>query len=258
MQNINKLNALIEVLNDNQFSAVTITNAIDGKVLFSNFSHENIKNDFADAESFFNSIHENGNTKIIIQEKRKNGSTYKSINTSFFIETGEKTPEKQSESLADSQSEAFAIPTQKTNENNNVFGLGQLDVMNLMLDSRDAKRLQNENELIKSENKKLLEENKELKEKELKDKYDSNKETTKNELIAGLMGQAPAIVAGLKGLFGQPVTGLAGAETPNLHPINTIDNSTKDILFMVNDEVLKNPEFSIEFFELLKKYQLWQ
>lgn len=257
MQNSLKLTSLIDKLNSDHFCGVTITDATDGNVLFLNLSSEQIKEKFSDAESLFNSIHENGNTKLIIQEKRKNGSTYKSIGASFYIETANNNLEPKS--LMDEQSHSFensVIPAKKAD--NNIFGLGQLDVMNLMLDSRDAKRLQNENELLKAENKKVLDENKELKEKELKDKYDTTKKTSQNELISGLMGQAPAIIAGLKSMISPAPAGLAGVQQENLHPINNIEQGTKDVLFMINDELIKNQEFNTEFFELLKKHNLWE
>ena len=259
MQNTLKLTSLIEILNTNPYSGVSITNATNGEVLYSNLSSEKIKEQFSDAESLFNSIHESGITKLIIQEKRKNGSVYKSIGASFFIETESESTE--SKSLSDLQSQSLEKPvTSPKKSENNIFGLGQVDVMNLMLDSRDAKRLQNENELLKSENKRLEADNKELKEKELKDKYDANKKSANNELIAGLAGQAPAIIATLKGLFSPAPVGLAGELPPvqNLHPINEIDNTTKDILYLINNEMMQNEQFSTEFFELLKKHNLWE
>lgn len=252
-----ELDLLIEKLNSDQFACVSVLDLDTNLLLFRNKTHAEIVQEHQSAENFFESLFAKGHKALELTPRRKNGSSYKVTGASFKVNFSSNTQTRQPQTLPQMQQPIFAEPIQ------NSFGLGTLDIMNLMVSKNDATRLHTECEILKSENKeqkKLIEE---LKEERLENKYNSEKSTANQGMLMGALQQLPA----LAGMFnGSGVAGLAGAVEQFATPakknfataLQQLDDTIVSVLYNINTGLNTNNEFSVELAELLKKHNLWQ
>ena len=249
MQN---LDTLIDKLNTDSYSAVSVLDLDTNTFVFRNKTHAEIIADFGSAEEFFETLFADGHKRLNLTLKRKNGSTYKADGTSFDVNFS-----KESQSVQPVQSPVTpdVFP--------NSFGLGSLDMINLFVAKGDAQRLHSENEILKAtekENKKLIEE---LKEERLASKYDTDKSKGTQEMLLGAIQQLPTIMAMVKGV--PPVAGL-GSPTENYSTpakqnfakaLQNLDDSTVNVLESINNGMNSNAAFTNELAQLLQRHQLW-
>ena len=245
------LDKLIAKLNTDEFCAVSVFDLETSQFIYRNKTHAQIQQEFESAENFFEEIFNTGKTKFSIQERRKNGSVFKAFGEPILTNN----VVKESEPMQN-----FEAPVQQPVSNPNFsqvggfgLGLGTLDVMNLMVDSHEAKRLKNENETLKLENKRLEKENYEYKDEKLSSKYNQENKSMITGLIGEVMKNAPVLINMVKG--GAP-TGL-NAPAP-VEPITQFDPTTKQILIQIGNTLATNEAFGNDLFELLKNYQLWE
>lgn len=252
-----ELDELIDKLNNDQFSAVSVFDLDTNSFLFRNKTHLQIIEEYSTAEEFFETLFAKGHKRLSLNLKRKNGSTYKADGQGFEVNFSTK---NQPEATAEPKS-IQAMPLQDVFSNS--FGLGTLDVMNLMVAKNDASRLFTENEVLKSETKeqkKLIEE---LKEERLAIKYSSDKSKGTQEMLMGAIQQLPTLISFVKGT---PAVGLAQpmesytSETKQsfANALQNIDDTVVNVLDSINTGLNHNTEFSNELATLLKKYQLWE
>lgn len=249
MQN---LDTLIDKLNTDSFSAVSVLNLDTNTFVFRNKTHAEIITDFGSAEEFFETLFADGHKRLNLTLKRKNGSTYKADGTSFDVNFS-----KEIQSVQPVQSPVT------TDMFPNSFGLGSLDMINLFVAKGDAQRLHSENEILKAsdkEQKKLIDE---LKEERLASKYDTDKSKGTQEMLLGAIQQLPTIMAMVKGV--PPVAGLASpvenystpAKQHFAKALQNLDDSTVNVLESINNGLNSNVQFTNELAELLQKHQLW-
>ena len=249
MQN---LDTLIDKLNTDSFSAVSVLDLDTNTFVFRNKTHAEIIADFGSAEEFFETLFADGHKRLNLTLKRKNGSTYKADGTSFDVNFS-----KEIQSVQPVQSSVT------TDMFPNSFGLGSLDMINLFVAKGDAQRLHSENEILKAtekENKKLIDE---LKEERLASKYDTDKSKGTQEMLLGAIQQLPTIMAMVKGV--PPVAGLASPAENYSTPakqhfakaLQNLDDSTVSVLESINNGLNSNVQFTNELAELLQKHQLW-
>jgi hypothetical protein len=249
MQN---LDTLIDKLNTDSFSAVSVLDLDTNTFVFRNKTHAEIIADFGSAEEFFETLFADGHKRLSLTLKRKNGSTYKADGTSFDVNFS-----KEIQSVQPVQSPVT------TDMFPNSFGLGSLDMINLFVAKGDAQRLHSENEILKAtekENKKLIDE---LKEERLASKYDTDKSKGTQEMLLGAIQQLPTIMALVKGV--PPVAGLASpvenystpAKQHFAKALQNLDDSTVNVLESINNGLNSNVQFTNELAELLQKHQLW-
>jgi hypothetical protein len=260
-----ELDLLMEKLNSDQYAGVSVVDLDTNAFLFRNKSHAEIMQEYQSAENFFESLFAKGHKTLELTPKRKNGSSYKVSGSSFKVNFSPDTqtvqpqtlPQMQMPQMPQVQPPIFAEPMQ------NSFGLGTLDIMNLMVSKNDATRLFTECEILKAENKeqkKLIEE---LKEERLETKYNSEKSSANQGMLMGALQQLPA----LAGMFkGGAAAGLAGAVEQFTTPakksfattLQQLDDTVVSVLYNINTGLNTNNEFSVELAELLKKHNLWQ
>ena len=249
MQN---LDTLIDKLNTDPYSAVSVLDLDTNTFVFRNRTHTQILADFGSAEEFFETLFADGHKRLNLTVKRKNGSTYKADGASFDVNFS-----KENQSIQSLQSPVT------TDIFPNSFGLGSLDMINLFVAKGDAQRLHSENEILKAtekENKKLIEE---LKEERLASKYDTDKSKGTQEMLLGAIQQLPTIMAMVKGV--PPVTGLASPVENYASPakqnfakaLQNLDDSTINVLESINNGMNSNIEFTNELAQLLQRHQLW-
>lgn len=257
-----ELENLMEKLNTDQFSAVSVLDLDSSKFVFRNKTHAEIIEEYATAEDFFETLFAQGHKRLNLTLKRKNGSTYKVDGQSFEVNFSKQNLETQAVAK---QEPRVSQPAQMPDIFSNSFGLGTLDVMNLMVAKNDASRLFTENEVLKSENKeqkKLIEE---LKEERLATKYSTDKSKGTQEMLMGAIQHLPTLISFAKGTP-MPMTGLAAAVEDYSSPIKqsfaealqNIDDTVVTVLGSINNGLNSNVEFSNELAQLLKKHQLWE
>jgi hypothetical protein len=260
-----ELDLLIEKLNSDQYAGVSVFDLDSNTFLFRNKSHTEIIQEYQSAENFFESLFAKGHKRLELTPKRKNGSSYKISGESFKVNFSSDAQTVQPQTVPQMQmpqvqQPIFAEPMQ------NSFGLGTLDIMNLMVSKNDATRLFTECELLKAENKeqkKLIEE---LKEERLETKYNTEKSSANTGMLMGALQHLPALAGMFNGGAGTAITGLAGAVEEFTTPakknfataLQQLDDTVVSVLYNISTGLNTNNEFSIELAELLKKHKLWQ
>lgn len=251
-----ELDNLIEKLNTDKYSAVSVFDLKANRWIFRNKSHEEIKDEFESAEDFFEDLFAKGHRNLNLTLKRKNGSTYKIDGEPFDVNfsTGNKPQAVEVQQ---------AKPVQTQDIFANSFGLGTLDVMNLMVAKNDASRLHTENEVLKSENKDLKKKYEDIREEQLASKYDTNKSKGTQEMLLGAIQQLPTLMNLVKGV---PPVGLSApvetfASEVKQHfamTLQHLDDTVVGVLDSINKGLNTNHEFSEELAQLLKKHHLWE
>jgi hypothetical protein len=249
------LDQLIEKLNTDSYSAVSVLDLDTTLFVFRNKTHGEIIADYGSAEEFFETLFADGHKRLNLVPKRKNGSTYKADGKSFDVNFS-----KETQSI---EPVAPAVTVHKAEMFPNSFGLGSLDMINLFVAKGDAQRLHTENEVLKAsekENKKLIEE---LKEERLASKYDTARSNGTQEMLLGAIQHLPTILSTLKGV--PPVTGLSSPTENYSTPakqnfakaLQNLDDSTVNVLESINSAMNTNPEFTNELAQLLQRHKLW-
>ena len=269
LQKINtmqELDNLMNKLNTDSFSAVSVFDLNANQFLFRSKTHAEIVAEFGTAEDFFESLFANGNHKLRLQLKRKNGNNFRIDGNSFDVNFSKANePQTLPVTAVQPQLQQTLQPQQNQAIFSNSFGLGTLDVMNLMVSKNDAARLFTENEVLKGENKELKEKYEKIREEQLLEKYNSNKESGLWGAVQGVLTNAPALMAAFKG--GAIPVGLASpvpepytseAKQQFATTLQHIDDNVVNVLDSINNGLHSSNEFSTELAELLKKYQLWE
>lgn len=254
-----ELDELIDKLNSDQYAAVSVFDLDTNSFLFRNKTHFEIKEQHGTAEAFFESLFAKGHKRLNLNLKRKNGSVYKMHGAGFEVKFSKDNQEVQA--LPQTQPQA-----KKTEDIfSNSFGLGTLDVMNLLVSKNDATRLLAENSVLTSENKLLKENNERLKEEALATKYSDNKSKGNQEMLMGAIQNLPALMSFVKGTPMPPAGLMAAVETFSspikqsfAAALQNIDDTVVTVLGSISNGLNTNVEFSGELAELLRKHKLWE
>jgi hypothetical protein len=253
-----ELDSLIEKLNTDSYSAVSVFDLDTNSFLSRNKSHAEIVQEYQSAEDFFESLFAKGHRRLSLSLKRKNGSSYKVDGKSFEVNFS-----KENE-VATIPVQHTKAPQAQTDVFSNSFGLGTLDIMNLMVAKNDASRLFTEVETLKVENKEYKKKYEDIREEQLLSKYNADKESGLWGAVQGAVQNAPALLAAFKGVA--PVAGLGSpmetysseAKQHFATALQSIDDSVVNVLDSINKGLNTNVEFSTELAQLLKKHQLWE
>ena len=138
-------------------------------------------------------------TQITAQEFRKAGTSHKKMNTEVSFSLLPKTYNKQLEMPF---YEETITPTIKMPHHAlqapNVFGLGFTELVNITADAKDKTRLETENKFLTEEKKRLESEILSLKEEKINNLLESNKKSSQNELLLGVVNILPSLAGMLK------------------------------------------------------------
>ncbi|MCL9806956.1 hypothetical protein NAT51_15575 [Flavobacterium amniphilum] len=265
-----QLDDLMDKLASDKFCAVTVYDRTTSKPIFRNITHEQIKNDYGTSEEFFEKLYSDGFTKLTIQEKRKNGvNAFKIEGDPFDVTFGEiqsKSRDKEEELMTASKKK------KKKKKSVGLLGLGIADIFDLKLQARDRDELAKKLEESEKYNRELKAKNEELTEEKLQRKYTKESNDSLNNMLLGVVKQAPIILKGLG--FNVPVEsgGLAMASQEDLEDENysdakkaflditkTLDDDTITLLTVIYQKINEKSEnnlFSQELFGLLQKHQM--
>lgn len=260
-----QLDDLMDKLNSDKFCAVTVYDRDTSKPIFRNVTYEQIQNENGNAEEFFEKIFAEGFTKLRLQEKRKNGvNAFKVEGVPFNVTFGQVEKPKSIE--------VETIKKKKKKKKSGLMGLGIADIFDLKLQAQDRAELARK--LVESErlNKELKTKNEELKEEKLLNKYTKESNESFNNMLLGVVKQAPLILKGFG--FNMPVeaNGLSmashdelldenysDAKKTFLNIVRTIDDDTITLLSVIYQKINEKTEdniFSQELFGLLQKHQM--
>lgn len=265
-----QLDDLMDKLASDKFCAVTVYDRTTSKPIFRNITHEQIKNDYGTSEEFFEKLYSNGFTKLTIQEKRKNGvNAFKLEGDPFDVTFGEIV---SNISNSDKEPKQTAKKKKKKKKSAGLMGLGIADIFDLKLQARDRDELAKKLEESEKHNRELKAKNEELTEEKLQRKYTKESNDSLNNMLLGVVKQAPIILKGLG--FNVPVEsgGLAMASPEDLEDENssdakkafldivrTLDDDTITLLSVIYQKINEKTEnnfFSQELFGLLQKHQM--
>ena len=265
-----QLDDLMDKLGSDKFCAVTVSDRETEKPIYRNLTHEQIKDEYGTPESFFEKLYSEGYTKLTIQEKRKNGANaFKIEGEPFdvtFGETGKKSKTNESEQMQ------TAKKKKKKKKKSGLMGLGITEIFDLKLQAHDREELARKLEESERQNRELKAKNDELNEEKLQKKYTKESNDSLNNMLLGVVKQAPLILKGLG--FNVPVetSGLAMASGEDLQDegysdtkkafldiVRTLDDDTITLLSVIYQKINEKSEnnvFSQELFGLLQKHQM--
>jgi FtsZ-binding cell division protein ZapB len=259
-----QLDDLMDKLNSDKFCAVTVYDRDTSKPIFRNVTHEQIKNDYGTAEEFFEKVFAEGYKKLTLQEKRKNGANaFKIEGDTFDVSFG---------STAEVQPKQSAKKKKKKKMKSGLMGLGMTEIFDLKMQAYDRGELARKLEESQRENKELKAKNEELNEEKLQKRYTKESNDSLNNMLLGVVKQAPIILKGLG--FNIPIEanglGVASADDIEndtysevkksfLETIKSLDDDTIALLQVIYQKINEKSEnnvFSQELFELLQQNQM--
>ena len=258
-----QLDDLMDKLNSDKFCAVTVYDRDTSKPIFRNVTHEQIKNDYGTAEEFFEKVFADGFKKITLQEKRKNGANaFKMEGDPFDVSFG---------NSVEAEPKQSAKKKKKKKMKSGLMGLGMTEIFDLKMQAYDRGELARKLEESQRDNKELKAKNEELNEEKLQKRYTKESNDSLNNMLLGVVKQAPIILKGLG--FNVPIeaNGLGVAnptdDTENysevkksfLETIKNLDDDTivlLQVIYQKINEKSENNVFSQELFELLQQHQM--
>lgn len=213
-----QLDDLMDKLNSDKFCAVTVYDRTTSKPIYRNVTHEQIKNQYQTSEEFFEKLYNDGHTKLSIQEKRKNGiNAFKIEGEPFDVTFGEsKSNDNDDELMQEAKKK-------KKKKKSGLMGLGIAEIFDLKLQAHDRSELARKLEESEKQNRELKAKNDELTEEKLQRRYTKESNDSLNNMLLGVVKQAPLILKGLG--FNVPVesSGLAMASAEDFDDVNYSD-----------------------------------
>lgn len=263
-----KLDSTIKYIDTNDLFLLTIFDIDKAEFLMKYMPSPKIREQYGSGVELFESLNANGHKNLIIKSHKKSGTGKPKLEEPFtvsFSAGGQTESQPVLQPVATSQPVLQAVPMPKNDLS--TFGLGIPQLMDLHVEKNEANRLRTEVAELKSEVKRLTEENKKFHEQILSDKYDYDKQKDKSnttkEIISGLAGVMPMVMEHLKpssnglGSPQQPETFGSLIKNNFAQNLKSLDDITVSVLDKVVNQLGVNEQFSNEFIELLKKYDLW-
>jgi hypothetical protein len=264
-----QLEDLMARLARDSFSAVTIYDRDTSKAIYNNITHAEIKEQFGTPEVFFETLFKEGHTRLTLHEKRKNGNAFKIEGAPFEVTFSEMETPKEVQVMEKSKKKK----KKKKKSSGGLMGLGIAEIFDLKLQAHDRDELARKLEESERQNKELRAKNEELTEEKLQKKYTKESNDSLNNMLLGVVKQAPLILQGLGFNVPAPNTGLAIAspeeseEEQNyseakksfLQSIKTLDDDTINLLWVIYQKISENTPnntFSQELFVLLQNHQM--
>ncbi|MGQ2982117.1 hypothetical protein [Flavobacterium sp.] len=254
------LNDIIDKLDTDQYYAVRITDADKGTYICTNKTGADMKAESNSVEEYFNALYDKGVRNIVIQPRRRNGSSFVDGGEVFKYSFASEEPAHQPEPIAPTQQASY-IPEILPGLGGNYGGLNALQAQYQMM---DYARVVQENKELKEKNDRLSKKKKRLEREALENQFSESKANGQKELVTTLLTTAPALMGALKGAgVPMPDPGLA-SPTPNLthnqqlliEAIQHNKDYIAEYLLTALNGMRDNQEFGNEFIELLDKHNL--
>lgn len=171
---------LIKRLSTDELTAVKVIDSDKNVVILNATLGEDLKKEYGSVQNYFEHLHKTGTSNIVLQEYRKNGTSFKQIGLPF--------PASFS-----SKNENIATPVEKrdfaqfSSFGLNGTGLGFPEIMEMHSKSINAVEYKAENQSLKDKIETLKEENFRLREELMQKKYSVESKESNNQLIVGIL-----------------------------------------------------------------------
>ena len=232
-----ELENLIDKLNTDKLYCVTVYDRDLRTNVHRNLMHQEIKDTFSCAENLMEDLHKKGHVNLTFHPKRKNGSSFKVVEPSFDVRFG---VEKQVKKM-DLESTVVKPKKKKKKQikgSPNIFGLNAMATMELMMRSKEADKLEKENEELKTKYKDVKSILKTLQEENLQKKYTAEKNDQLYSTIKDGLKSLPVVMKGLG--YDVPVpTGLNASATDNDENLTQLQKEWFDIVRGTEDGMLQ-------------------
>lgn len=213
---------LIEKLNSDPLCAVSVYDIDKFSQILKPTLGSDLKQEYGSIKDFVENLNSNNHKNLLVQEYRKNGSSFAKKGNAFPVNFGEK-PVEQNQNFNQGLNGLAG------------FGLGFPDIMRLNTDSVLKATLEVKNEALEKENKELKSDNEKLKEQILKDQYDVSKKSNTAETAKNIVKEiVPLIGMFMKG--GDASVSSLNAPTPQ-----NLSTEKQQLI-----SIISSPEFSNE------------
>lgn len=252
-----QLEQIIYKLENDPYTSIHVKGGVlnSNSTIIGNATNEMLVAEYGSATNFFNKLFESGITKVSIQERRKNGSTYKKIGEPIemnFVKNAAQDQQAQPEPKTAPVHEAVPYYAQPNNP-----GLTGVEAHRFY----DYERLQRENIKLEAKNEVLEQRVRDLERENLTNELLGVKKIETAKANAELMEKAAPFMPLLQSLISRN----APAAVPGLgQPLSPIkqqfvaqsDSLLEDLIPVAHG--LQNDEFEAELQQLLIKYNLIQ
>ncbi len=254
-----QLEKLMNKLNTDALCSVSIYDKAQGLYVCTNLSHLKIQEDYGCAEDYFENIYSEGHTNLTVQERRKNGNSIKNIGSPFDVTFGNPDPKLE-----------LGTKSEKSKKKKD-SSLNVNEIIDLKIASIRAVELQKENDELKAKLKRSKKKHKVLEREKLTREFTVQKSDSFNNMLLGVVKQAPSIMAGLGMKVPLPAPGLgASYEDGNVNDytetkieflelVKTLEDDTIELLSTIYKKVTINEDdgaFSNELVKLLQKHNM--
>lgn len=250
----------IHLLQTDPFHAITVINMERGDKLYTNFTGEQMVEEFGSVKGFFENLYAKKYTNVRIIPRRKNGSAYKdnSNQEAFNILLSPK--DQPAPPL-----QGIAMPASGNTGLLGQLGLGVMDVMNMNAENLVLKQQVADLASIKAENARLTERVKQLEKEQLEDKYNiAKKQNTTSEIVTAIKSLAPLAMKFLgdkTGMVEAPALNGHGGLSPAQQILFDVLKDQPDTIIetaLTILEGLNSPEVAGDLIEVLTKHNILQ
>lgn len=263
---------IIDRLKKDESRLLSVMDAETYRPIINSWSNGRISAKYGSVEEFFNNLVASGIGEIIIEERKKHGSSSIPMGEKIKF-TLIKKNEPMHEDTTPSVSPQMILPATVTSAQTQIplnglagFGLGLPQLMELHVSAHDKTRLETENKFYKEENERLKKEVADLKEERLENKFSEAKAKGNNEMLLGILANIPSLLGAFKS--GASPVGLTGSMHPSetysvpenkqylFEKLSTTSHDVDNYLLAILNGIYTNQTFFVELEQILKKHQL--
>lgn len=250
-----KLQETIAKLKSDHLHAISVVDATNEAKLVTNATGAYLAANYGSVEGYFNDL-----TKKVayyrVTNKRKNGSTYKTVGIPFPVDAR---PEKQETPMET----PHKVHTPEVMPN--YFGqglMGGLNMMDVSYKFQDYARVERECQELKAKCEKLEAANKELENTNLRNELSGEKANANVELaktFAPMIGPLLSKIlspAGAMGMNAPAMENLSEVKHQLIETVRLTDDSLNEYLLAVIQGIATNNDFTEELITLLEKHKL--
>jgi hypothetical protein len=263
-----QLTNTIEKLKGDAYAAVTVTDKDTLQKVVTNATGKMLEEKYGSVEGFFEWMNSQGINRLVISDRRSNGSGYKNMGEYHAdLMQKEGVSQEPQKTASPTHAPARQAPAPDFFSGMGMAGLGGLNMVDVAYKTQDHARLTAENIQLKAKVEALEEANRKLEKENFRNEIIGTNTVEKAKANNELVQTLQPILAAVANKFLAPSVpaeaagSLAG--TQNLSPIrqsfqnivlNADESLLQDLLAILNG--MQNLEFDNELQELMKKYNL--
>lgn len=254
-----QLKTTIAKLKQDPLHAITVKDLQTGTKLLMNANGAYLIEHYGSPEEFFEDLHKREILNFEVQDRRKNGTTYK-LESTYTIDA---TPTNESPVMKEPVYKAEVQPKHDLFSGSLMGGLNMMDVAHKTM---DYSRLSLELATLKEKNERLEKENKKLELENLEYRLDGKKSAVNAESLksfAPMIAQILPMLMGGRGANAQnalmaPAGDLSPLKNQFIEIIKMSDDDMIELFILISQGIATNEAFENELIELMTKHNLLQ